>query len=392
MSKTYPTKPHPRGYVAYRSGEALSINGKLEQASWRAAPWSEEFMDIEGPDKPAPYHRTRVKMLWDDEYLYIGAYLDEPQPSASLTLHDSIIYKDNDFEVFIDPDGDNHLYYEIEINANNAVWDLMLVRPYRDGGPAIHSWETVAPSEPTQQDGPTGWRPLRRAVWVEGEINNGDVESKGWSVEMAVPWSVLGQGAGVRCPPQPGDQWRINFSRVQWAMRWDAASRTYVKEPPGQSEHNWVWSPQWEIAMHKPEYWGYVQFSDKEATQLAGAGPTATEDTSVGAVGAVGAVGPDQFVPDPSWPIRSFLMEVYYAQKAHMEEQGCYASSLQELGLPTPPEDIGSRALVQATEASFIGTAQLHLPPSSTGSTATVRRYYVNEEGRITHKDLPASQ
>ena len=33
----------------------------------------------------------------------------------------------------------------------------------------------------------------------------------------------------------------------------------YVKDPPDQSENNWVWSPQWEVAMHKPEMWGYVQ-------------------------------------------------------------------------------------------------------------------------------------
>lgn len=32
--------------------------------------------------------------------------------------------QDNDFEVFLDPDGDNHNYYEIEINAHNTVWDL----------------------------------------------------------------------------------------------------------------------------------------------------------------------------------------------------------------------------------------------------------------------------
>ena len=51
----------------------------------------------------------------------------------TLTEHDSVIFQDNDFEVFIDPDGDNHNYYEIEINALNTEWDLRLPKPYRDG-------------------------------------------------------------------------------------------------------------------------------------------------------------------------------------------------------------------------------------------------------------------
>lgn len=43
----------------------------------------------------------------------------------------SIIYQDNDFEVFLDPDGDNLMYYEVEVNAAGQVWDLLLVKPYR---------------------------------------------------------------------------------------------------------------------------------------------------------------------------------------------------------------------------------------------------------------------
>lgn len=50
-SMSYPTKPHPRGYVAYRVEGGLPINGKLDHPAWQAAPWSEEFIDIEGPDK-----------------------------------------------------------------------------------------------------------------------------------------------------------------------------------------------------------------------------------------------------------------------------------------------------------------------------------------------------
>ena len=70
-------------------------------------------------------------MLWDDTYFYIGAELVEPHLWATLTQHDSVIFHDNDFEVFIDPNGDNHEYYEFEINALGTGWDLLLPRPYQ---------------------------------------------------------------------------------------------------------------------------------------------------------------------------------------------------------------------------------------------------------------------
>ncbi len=118
----------------------------MDDAAWLDAPWSLDFVDIEGDVKPKPWFRTRVKMLWDDEYFYVGAELEEPHLWATQTAHDSVIFHENDFEVFIDPDGDNHDYYEYEINALGTDWDLRLPKPYRDGGPALNEWE-IPPQE-----------------------------------------------------------------------------------------------------------------------------------------------------------------------------------------------------------------------------------------------------
>jgi hypothetical protein len=124
----------PRGYVAYRASAALTVDGKLDESAWRDAPWTDAFVDIEGDAKPSPQFNTRAKMLWDDEYFYVGAQIDEPHVWATLTDHDSVIFRDPDFEVFIDPNGDNHEYYEFEINARNTFWDLLLPKPYKDDG------------------------------------------------------------------------------------------------------------------------------------------------------------------------------------------------------------------------------------------------------------------
>ena len=79
-------------------------------------------------------------MLWDDGFFYVGAELEDPHVWATLAKRDTVIYNDNDFEVFIDPDGDNHEYYEFEMNALNTVWDLQLSKPYKDGGRAVETW------------------------------------------------------------------------------------------------------------------------------------------------------------------------------------------------------------------------------------------------------------
>src|SRR5881275_2369744 len=135
--------PHPKGYVCYRAPSPVTIDGTLTDAAWDAAPWTDAFVDIEGDKKPKPRFRTRVKMLWDDEALYIAAELEEPHVWATLKEHDSVIFYDNDIEVFLDPDGDNHLYGELELNALNTTWDLLLTKPYKDLGHAIHAWEII---------------------------------------------------------------------------------------------------------------------------------------------------------------------------------------------------------------------------------------------------------
>ena len=44
-----------------------------------------------------------MKFLWDDDALYVGAWMEEPQVVATLTEKNSVIFHDNDFEVFINP-------------------------------------------------------------------------------------------------------------------------------------------------------------------------------------------------------------------------------------------------------------------------------------------------
>lgn len=229
----------PRTYECKRTETPPRLDGSLDDPRWQSAPWSTDFLDIQGTAFPKPRYRTRFKMLWDDRFLYFGAELQEPDVWATLTQHDSVIFHDNDFEVFIDPNGDTLEYFEFEINALNTSWDLFLPKPYRAGGKADNSWEIPG---------------LRTAVKVKGTLNHPGDRDQGWSVVMAFPWAAFGERARMPLPPHPGDTWRMNFSRVEWRSRPDARLKT-------EKEDNWVWSPQGVIDMHRPERWGYVRFA-----------------------------------------------------------------------------------------------------------------------------------
>ena len=80
--------------------------------AWAHAPWTDQFVDIEGNRKPEPCWQTRAKMLWDDEAIYVGVWMEEPQVVATLREQNSVIFHDNDLEVFVDVRASNHNYYK----------------------------------------------------------------------------------------------------------------------------------------------------------------------------------------------------------------------------------------------------------------------------------------
>ena len=288
----------PEHYICYRTETPIVIDGRMDDPMWQRAAETDLFVDIEGDLRPAPRFRTRAKMLWDSTYFYIAADMQEPHVWGALTERDAVIYHDNDFEVFIDPDGDTHEYYELEVNALNTQWDLFLVKPYRDGAPAINAWDIQG---------------LRTAVYVDGTVNNPTDIDSGWSIEIAIPWSVLKECAHRDTPPREGDQWRVNFSRVEW--RAEAVDGKYVKlvdSATGKNlpEDNWVWSPQGLIAMHYPEMWGIVQFSEN----LAGTPAVAF------------SAYPDE---EARWAMR----RLYYAEREFREKYGGFSTTVSILGL-----------------------------------------------------------
>jgi hypothetical protein len=279
----------PLVYAATRTNTAIEIDGQANEAAWAKAAWASAFTDIEGEFKPAPKLPTKAKMLWDDDYLYIYAKLEEPHIWGDITEHDAIIYHNNDFEVFIKPFEEQSFYYEIEVNALNTIMDLMMPKAYRLGGDALMHWDVKG---------------LKSAVHIEGTLNNAHDEDRYWAIEMAIPFRSLHSYAG-KATPKLDSFWRINFSRVQWQH--EIINGTYARKKSGNKlvpEDNWVWSPIGVVNMHHPERWGYLKFVD---TAQADAKPPKTDKAE------------------------RLAWNIFYLQQAYQRENRSYARSVEAL-------------------------------------------------------------
>lgn len=290
---------NPRTYVAPRAATAPEIDGRLQDRAWSSTRWTRPFMDSRGPAHPTPEFRTRAKMTWDDDYLYLAAELEEPDVRASFTTRDTTVWRENAFEVFIDPTGDTHNYYEYQINARETQWDLLLTKPYRDGGIPISAWDV---------------RGLKKAVAVQGTLNDPSDEDEGWTVELAFPWSVLAEAAPGGAPPDSGDQWRMNLTRMQWPVQ--VVDGSYVQDSTNNKEA--AWSPQGKGGgYHKPDRWGFVEFAD-----------TPSESNA------------DSIHISVNERVKWALRRLYYRQNLYRDEHGAYAESLSalnanEISVPT---------------------------------------------------------
>jgi hypothetical protein len=283
-----------KNYVVNYVKSPPVIDGDVTDAVWQQAQWTDDFRDIEGDLKPNPPLRTRAKMLWDDSCLYIAAEISDPNVWATLTHHDDIVFHDNDFEVFIDPNNTTHQYFELEFNALNTIFDLFLNKPYRNGGNAMINWNAEG---------------LRSAVKVQGTLNDPSDADKGWTIEIAIPFRAISIGNNVQVPVD-GTLWRINFSRVEWDTKAVNGKYIKVRDSAGRNlpEHNWVWSPQGVINMHYPERWGYLAFNKDVTVKKAFVLPYAEEQ-------------------------KRYLWLVYYKEEQQKDKLGSYEASPGELGL-----------------------------------------------------------
>lgn len=109
-------------YTAQKITGNITVDGNLDKPEWKEAAWSKRFVDMV-TGQPGMYN-TQTALLWNEQYLYIAFYAEEPFTEAYQTTRDSIVFLENDLEVFIDGED---CYYELEVNAANTVYEVFFI-------------------------------------------------------------------------------------------------------------------------------------------------------------------------------------------------------------------------------------------------------------------------
>ena len=308
------TEDYPPQYIVHKlqPGEKIDLDGRLSEDAWNV-PEMGPLVDLAGgPMGPTPYRKTRTVMRYDDKCLYVGAVLEEPQAWANHTEENTPIFQDNDFEVFVDAGGEFHHYKELEISATNVRWNLLMVRPYVNGGPAVCN--TTVPNLCSATDPAHGVfstydirRTWRTATAVDGAVNDPVRGSRSWSLEMCVPIKDMLVYSHAE-PPRHNTFWHANVMRVQWHVHVEHhpnGTAYYAKDAAPCD--NWAWAPTGAVNVHLPDRWGFLQFSEEAPRRTAP-------------------------LNNPSYPLRRVLIKVYEAEHNYAELHGGeFTSNIDQL-------------------------------------------------------------
>ena len=260
--------PH---YFAYRSAGSIQVDGHLDEPDWQMAPRSSRFRDLVSGAETL--YDTRAALIWDDQFLYVGYWIEEPNVRAILTERDAPIYQDNDVELFI---AGKDSYYEFEINALGTIYEVFFIweEAYTRAG-----FDSIADFQYPQSNSKifhgVGYKPhprgprigfwdwdfpgLQHAVRIDGTINDDRDVDRGWQVELAIPWKgmyMLNIGDGRSLPPKVNDTWRMDFSRFN---QYKGSSK---------DSGGWAWSPHGVWDSHVPECFTFIHFSSESVRTI----------------------------------------------------------------------------------------------------------------------------
>lgn len=259
-------------YTAKKISESITIDGNTRKEVWKNAAWSKGFVDMVTGD--AGMYNTQTALLWNDTNLYIVFTAEEPFVEAMLTKRDSIVFLENDLEVFIDG---RDCYYELEVNAANTLYEVFFIwkDAYKRGGKFdvpqfdVHQPQAYTFGGDYDRSGTSFWKGthargirwaftnfdmpgLRTAVQIDGTLNDNSDIDKGWSLEIAIPWKslqLLTDGRSI--PPNNGDIWNMFLGRFQKLM---VSGKEVIPHPAMALNSHGIYDT------HLTEKWSKIEF------------------------------------------------------------------------------------------------------------------------------------
>ncbi len=187
--------PPDRFHCVWTNGPVV-IDGNGSDEAWQRAYPIDRFW-IPTTDQSAST-KTRVRLLWDREYLYFFAEMEDHDLFADVLEHDGKTWDNDVFEMFFRPSRNHEGYYEFQVNAAGTNVDMFL------------------PSSGT--GGYSKYRSSNRFHWETAVVRNGTLEDRsdhdtGWSAEGRIPWIDLMPTGGR---PELREEWLVAFCRYDF--------------------------------------------------------------------------------------------------------------------------------------------------------------------------------
>jgi hypothetical protein len=167
---------------AYRISEHIRIDGNLDEETWSEAKVVNDFTQYEPFNGSFPSEKTEVRVLFNDNAIYIGAILYDDEPDKifrELGQRDnSDRVKADAFTVLVSPYNDGINYFEFIVSASGVQTDIRYTGTSTD-----RSWDAIWDSRVT-------------------------ITENGWIAEFKIPFSAL------RFSSRTTENWGINFRRL----------------------------------------------------------------------------------------------------------------------------------------------------------------------------------
>jgi hypothetical protein len=207
--------------------DRVNVDGILDDKAWAKAQKLTDFAVFWQGRKPAT--ATTARLLWDNQYLYFCAEMEDHDLFALTREANGRTWEDDVFEIFLKPSVKERAYYEFQVNALNTPLELYL--PSRGAG----GYRRFA-DEPSLG--------LESAVKLRGTLNKWTDKDQGWTVEGRIPWTAF-KATGGR--PKPGDKWKFALCRYDYSV--------YLERPELSST-----APLTEPDFHRYEDYGELTF------------------------------------------------------------------------------------------------------------------------------------
>ena len=238
--------------VVNKISEAITIDGKLNEAAWASATKTDAFVNtMTGAAGEVP---ATARMMWDANNLYVAFEVTDHFLVSKFKTHDEHMWEQDTIEIMADPDADAHNYFEIQVAPTGQSFDTR--------------YDTRRQPQPV---GDLAWTShVNAKVALRGNVND-DSEDEGYTVELALPWTAFDAGTPPATAPHNGSVWAINL---------------YVMDTPKEGpQHSAGWT-----AVHVPDFhaitaFRHIEFVDPAAAHAApstapaveGSAPTAAE-------------------------------------------------------------------------------------------------------------------